>query len=49
MENQQEAKNMMTMFERMLQEQRVMSEVAVTVQQLVQWNGEFDRKDVSRY
>ena len=50
MENQQEAMNMMMMmFERMLQEQREMSEITTVVQRLVQQNGQFDGKDVSRY
>ena len=49
MENRQEANNMMTMFVRMLQEQFEKSEVAVAVERLVQRNGQFDGKDVSRY
>ena len=50
MENQQEAMSMMMMmFERMLQEQREMSEITTVVQQLVQRNGQFEGKDVSHY
>ena len=50
MEKQQEAMStMMMMFERMLQEQREMSEITKVVQRLVQQNGEFDGKEVSRY
>ena len=49
MENQPEANNMMMMFERMLQEQRAMSEIAATVERLVQQNGQFNGKDMSRY
>ena len=49
MEYQPEASNMMMMFERMLQEQRSMSEIAATVERLVQRNGQFNSKDVSRY
>ena len=50
MENQEEAMNtMMMMFERMLQEQRAMSKITAAVKRLVQRNGEFDGKDVSRY
>ena len=49
MENQQEANNMMMMFEQMLQEQRPMSEVATAIERLGKWNGQFDGKDVSRY
>ena len=50
MENQQEAMStMMMMFERMLQEQREMSEITTLVQRLVQRNGQFNGKDVSRY
>ena len=37
------------MFERMLQEQRAMSEITTAVKRLVQRNGEFDGKDVSSY
>ena len=48
MENKQKAINMMMMFERMLQEQREMSEITMVVQRLVQWNGQFNGKDVSR-
>ena len=40
---------MMMMFERMLQEQRAMSEIAASVERLVQRNGQFNGKDVSRY
>ena len=40
---------MMLMFERMLQEQRAMSEVAVAVERLMQWHWQFNRKDISRY
>ena len=40
---------MMMMFERMLQEQRSMSEIAASVERLVQRNGQFNGKDVSRY
>ena len=36
MKNQQKAINMMLMFERMLQEQREMSEIMTVVQRLVQ-------------
>ena len=49
MENQPEASNMMMMFERMLQEQRSMSEIAAAVEQFVQRNEQFNSKDVSRY
>jgi hypothetical protein len=35
MENQPEASNMVMMFERMLQEQRLMSEIAVVAERLV--------------
>ena len=51
MENQQEAMSitMMMMFERMLQEQRVMSEITGAVKRLVQRNGQFNGNDVSRY
>ena len=49
MENQPEASNMMMMFECMLQEQRAMSEIAASVERLVQRNGQFNVKDVSRY
>ena len=49
MENQPEARNMMMMFERMLQEQRSMSEIAAAVERLVQRNGQFNGKDVSHY
>ena len=40
---------MMMMFKQMSQEQRAMSEVASAVEQLVQWNRQFNGKDVSRY
>ena len=40
---------MMVMFERMLQEQCVMSEVTVAVNRLVQQNNQFDGKNVTRY
>ena len=40
---------MMMMFERMLQEQREMSEITTVVQRLVQRNGQFNGKDVSGY
>ena len=49
MEIQPEANNMMAMFERMLQEQRAMSKIVVVVERLVQRNGQFNGKDVSRY
>ena len=50
MENQQEVMNtMMTMFERMLDEQRAMSEITTVVKRLVQRNRQFNGKDVSRY
>ena len=39
---------MMTIFERMLQEQRAMSEVAA-IERLVQRNGKFNGKNMSRY
>ena len=42
MENQPEANNMMAMFERMLQEQRAMLEIAVVTELLVQRNGQFN-------
>ena len=45
----QQANNMMAMFERMLQEQRTMSEISASVERLVQRNGQFNGKDVSRY
>ena len=44
MENQPDV-----MFERMLQEQRAMSEVGTRVERLVQRHRQFDGKDVSRY
>ena len=48
MENQQpEPNNMMMMFERMLQEQRAMSEIAAAVERPVQRIGQFNWKDVS--
>ena len=40
---------MMMMFERMLQEQRAILEIASVVERLVQRNGQFNGKDVSRY
>ena len=40
---------MMTMFERMWQEQRTMSKVVVVVERLVQRNGQFNGKKVSSY
>ena len=40
---------MMMMFERMLQEQREMSEIMGVVEWLMQWNGQFNGKDVARY
>ena len=50
MENQQEAMStMMMMFERMLQEQRAMSEITTVVKLLVQRNRQFNGKGVSRY
>jgi hypothetical protein len=49
MENQLTEINMMVLFERMLQEQRVQSEVASAVEQIVKRNGEFSGKDMSRY
>ena len=49
MENQQQANNMMAMFERMLQEQRAMSEILAAVERPVQRNGQFNGRDVSRY
>ena len=50
MENQQEAMNMMMMMiKRMQEEQHTMSEMKSAVVRLVQRNGEFDGKDVSRY
>jgi hypothetical protein len=49
MENQPAEINMMVLFERMLQEQRAQSEVASAVERIVKRNGEFNRKDVSRY
>ena len=49
MENQQKEINMMMMFERMLQEQHETSGITMVVQQFVQWNGQFNEKDVSRY
>ena len=39
MENQQEANNMMAMFERMLQEQRATSEIAAVVEWFMQREG----------
>ena len=47
MKNRQEANNMMAMFERMLQEQRVMSETATAVERIVQRNMQFNGMDVS--
>ena len=49
MENQQEPINMMMLFERMLQEQRAMSEVSSAVERLVHRHGQFNGRDVSRY
>ena len=49
MENQPGATNMMMMFERMLQEQRSMTEISTTVERLVQLNMQFNGKDMSRY
>ena len=49
MENQQKANMMMMMFERMLQEQREMSEMTTVVQRLVQRNEQFNGKEVSTY
>ena len=49
MENQPEANNMMAMFEQMGQDQRAMSEIAATVQWVVQRKGQVNGKDVSRY
>ena len=40
---------MMMMFEWMLQEQCMMSEIAAVVERLVQRNKQFNEKDVSRY
>ena len=40
---------MMAMFERVLQEQCAMSEIAATVERLVQRNEQFNGKDVSHY
>ena len=40
---------MMMMFECMLQEQRATSEIAASVERLVQRNGQFNEKDVSWY
>jgi methyl coenzyme M reductase subunit C-like uncharacterized protein (methanogenesis marker protein 7) len=49
MENQPEVNNMMKMFERILQDQRSMSEIAVVADRLERRNGQFNGKDVSRY
>ena len=49
MENQQKVINMMVMFKQMLQEQCEMSEITTVVQWLVQRNGKFNGKDISRY
>jgi hypothetical protein len=49
MENQLAEINMMVLFERMFQEQRAQLEVASMVEWIVKRNGEFNRKDVSRY
>ena len=49
MENQQKASIMMMMFERMLQEQREMSEITTVVQRLVQQNEHFNGQDMSSY
>jgi hypothetical protein len=49
MENQPEASNMVMMFDRMLQEQRSMSEIAEVAAWLVRRNGQFNGKDVSWY
>ena len=49
MENQPEASNMMMMFEQMLQEKRAIPETGAVVERLVQWNGQFNGKDVSHY
>ena len=40
---------MLTMFERILQEQRTMTELGVAIDRLIQRNGPFDGRDVSRY
>jgi hypothetical protein len=49
MENQPEVSNMMMMFERMLQEQRSMSEIGAVTEWLVRRNDQFKGKDVSQY
>ena len=49
MENQEKASIMMMMFEKMLQEQREMSEITTVIQRLVQRNGQFGGKDLSCY
>ena len=49
MENQPEDSNMMMTFKRMLPEERVMSEIAASLEWLVKRNGKFNGKDVSRY
>jgi hypothetical protein len=49
MQNQPAKINMMVLFERMLQEQRAQSEVALAVERIVKRNGEFNGKDVSHY
>ena len=48
MQNHPDANNMM-MIERMLQEQCAMSEIAAELERLIQRNGQFKGKDVSRY
>ena len=49
MENQHETNNMMTMFERMLQEQDAISKIAAAIQRLVQRHMQFNGKDLSHY
>ena len=49
MATQPESIGMLTMFERILQEQRTMTELGAAIDRLIQRNGPFDGRDVSRY
>ena len=49
MATQPEVKSMLMMFERMLQEQRTMTELGAAIDRLIQNNGQFDGRDVSHY
>jgi cell pole-organizing protein PopZ len=47
MATQPEVITMLMMFERMLQEQRTMTELGAAIDRLIQRNGQFDGRDVS--